>query len=440
MGDTFQSTEKKGLTHNTEVGTQRIHQFHAMRRRINFQIGIIRGFGQRVIHNFVEPTTYKLFGYQILKPETVIGRCLIGKIGMYRIGKFDIVITVNTQNIFDDIDVPTHIDPIGRNHQRQYTVFFFHDFHFERCKNTLDRIFGNYFSHQCIDMVITEGYRIIADGLRIDIDNIADNLTAGQFLYQHGGTFENVQRIIGIGSPLETERRVGIQAMTTCRLTHPHRIEIGRFEKNIGRLHRNPRLQTAEYAGNAHTFTFVADHQVFVGKLTFHLVKCRKRRTFGQSLHDDFFAGNLCHIETVHRLPRLMQQIVGYIHNIIDRAQTDCQQMFTQPLGTLGHFHVTYRQTAVPRTRLTILDSYRNGFSRRIVDLKIIDRRTSQSIGITVLFEPCGQIAGYPVMRSRIDAIGGNIDLQYIIAFEVVIFLRRSPGYGTLGQYDDTVV
>ena len=114
--------------------------------------------------------------------------------------------------------------------------------------------------------------------------------------------------------------------------------------------------------------------------------------------------------------------------------------MFTQPLGTLGHFHVTYRQTAVPRTRLTILDSYRNGFSRRIVDLKIIDRRTSQSIGITVLFEPCGQIAGYPVMRCRIDAIGGNIDLQYIIAFEVVIFLRRSPGYGTLGQYDDTVV
>ena len=74
------------------------------------------------------------------------------------------------------------------------------------------------------------------------------DLTSRQLLYQQGGTFQYIHRIVRIQTTLEAERSVRIQAKTTSGLANPRRMKTSGFQEYVGGLLRHAGIQTAEHA------------------------------------------------------------------------------------------------------------------------------------------------------------------------------------------------
>ena len=159
-----------------------------------------------------------------------------------------------------------------------------------------------------------------------------------------------------------------------------------------------------------------------------------------EGLHPNSAARYLFHIETVEGLPGGVQQVVGNIDDVVDGSQADGGEAFFQPVGAFGDADAAYRQAAVSNAGFGIFNGYFYGIARRIVDAEGFDRGAVQ-LGLDALpAQPCRQIARHAVMRGGIDAVGGNIDFEYIIAFEVVVFFGGGARAGGVGQDDDAVV
>ena len=78
--------------------------------------------------------------------------------------------------------------------------------------------------------------------------------TACQLFYHYGSQFQTVNHTIRVDAAFKAERSIGIQAVTTGRLTHPCRMEISTFDEDIRCSFRRTGIQSAKYARNAHGF------------------------------------------------------------------------------------------------------------------------------------------------------------------------------------------
>ena len=119
MFDAFQTAEQQCLTHTVQVCTQRVHQHNAMRSRISSQFIVISGTSQRIVQNLIEARTAKLFRDQILQLVTTVGSCLVAQIRFYIFTELYIIISVDTENIFNDIDITLYVDTVNRNMDSQ---------------------------------------------------------------------------------------------------------------------------------------------------------------------------------------------------------------------------------------------------------------------------------------------------------------------------------
>ena len=99
---------------------------------------------QRVIQDLVETATAKLFGNQVLQFITAVSRSLIAQIRLYIVTEFHIIISVNTENILDHVDIALYINTIYRHIYHQTFGSFGNDLHFQAFQNALDRFNRNH--------------------------------------------------------------------------------------------------------------------------------------------------------------------------------------------------------------------------------------------------------------------------------------------------------
>ena len=144
MFDTFQASEQQRLAHAIQISAQRIHQHHTVRNRISGKMVIVSRACQRVIQNLIETATAKLFGNQVLQFITAVGRSLITQIGLHIVTEFHIIISVNTENIFDHVNIALYIDTIYGHIDHQTFSRFGNDLHFQAIQNALDRFNRNH--------------------------------------------------------------------------------------------------------------------------------------------------------------------------------------------------------------------------------------------------------------------------------------------------------
>ena len=141
----------------------------------------------------------------------------------------------------------------------------------------------------------------------------------------------------------------------------------------------------------------------------------------------------------MQRLSGSMEYIIGNIHHIIDRTQSDSRQTLLQPIGTFCHFHIPHRHSAVPDTCFMVryIDIDTALFS---IDSEIVYRRPVQSGIFTPLCQISGQITGNAIMRSCIDTIRGNIHFEDIIALYIIIVFGQCTGLYLSRQHDNAIV
>ena len=240
-------------------------------------------------------------------------------------------------------------------------------------------------------IVVLQVNREVGQRIGIHILDLHAHLTVGQFLTKDGSLLQCVDGSVGINTTLEAEAGIGAQSMTTGTLANPCRMEVSTLEHHVcGCLIRTTTLST-EHTSYTHRLLRIADGQILVRQAVLHTVECHELRTLGHGLHHDLMTGNHICIEAVERLTVCHHDVVGDVHDIVDRTKTDGGQLVLQPLRTLLHFTISDAYTSIALASLLILDHHLNR-QRLVVNGKLTAVRTMQGCLITVLLQPCIEV------------------------------------------------
>ena len=174
-----------------------------------------------------------------------------------------------------------------------------YDLHLKACQDTFHGFYRNILTDQRIDLLVSHLNRIRFRHGRINILYSTRDLTSRQLLYQQGGTFQYIHRIVRIQTTLEAERSVRIQAKTTGGHANPRRMETSGFQEYVGGLLRHAGIQTAEHATDTHRFLDVTNHQVTIGQRTLHAIQRDEFRTSLGRLDNHFISFDLTRIKRV---------------------------------------------------------------------------------------------------------------------------------------------
>ena len=223
-------------------------------------------------------------------------------------------------------------------------------------------------------------------------------------------------------------------------LAHPHGIEIGAFEEDVGRIVADTRRQPAEDAADAHRTFGRTDHQVAVAQFALHAVERHERRSLGAGFHDDPPPLDLTGVEGVQRLAELEENVVGDVHQIVFGMNARRTQRVLHPVGRRADLAARDRHARIAGRGLRVFD--------RDADLQrmIVDRERRHvgpqhpCLRIALSAQIGRQIARHADMRSCIDAVGRQTDADQVVVLDMQILLGRHPDRRIGGQLHDTVV
>ena len=148
---------------------------------------------------------------------------------------------------------------------------------------------------------------------------------------------------------------------------------------------------------NTHRVFLIADSEVMLTKYMLFTIQSNELLSLILILNDDMMTLNHVCIKTVHRLTISHHDIVGDVNDIIDWTQTDNIQFILQPLWTLLYLAIGYTQTSITTASISILNCHINR-KVMIVNLKCITRWAMQRSLITILCQPCIEVASYTIM------------------------------------------
>ena len=98
-------------------------------------------------------------------------------------------------------------------------------------------------------------------------------------------------------------------------------IEMCALEEDVPCFRGNSRFDPAEYSGNAHSFFFIAYHQVAVRQASFHSVEGDESGLVGKIFYNDFLSRDLVGVESVKRLSYFVLDEIRYVNHIVYRIK-----------------------------------------------------------------------------------------------------------------------
>ena len=108
--------------------------------------------------------------------------------------------------------------------------------------------------------------------------------------------------------------------------------------------------------------------------------------TFGLRAYYDLMSGYHVGVEAVHRLPVGHHDIIGNIHDVVDGSEADDLKLLFQPVWTFLH------------------------------------------------------VACHTIVAQRVSSVGGDVDVDHPVAFQMVVFGSRCSDNSVVGQYDDATM
>ena len=216
-------------------------------------------------------------------------------------------------------------------------------------------------------------------------------------------------------------------------------MEIGTLEHDILRCLISTTTLSTEDSGNAHGIFGIADAQVVFTQDMILTVESHEMSTFGLRTHYDAVSLHHVGIEAVHWLSVGQHDIIGNVHDVIDRTKPHDAQFFLHPFRTFLHVAIGNAHAGIALAGLCVFNIHidRQVF---IVNDKLAAVRTMKTGLVSVLLQPCIQVSGNAVMTQRICTIGRQVNLYHPIALQVVVFCSGLTDFGILRKYDDAIV
>ena len=204
-----------------------------MRSRISSQCLIISRAGKRVVQNLVEAIAAKLFGDEVLHLVAMVGRSLVTQARLHMVAEFDIIVSVDAEDIFDDIHITLYIDAINRYFKAQSFFRLRGNLHLQAVDDALDRLSRDDFTRQRVDLLVRQVYLIGFEYFRINVLDGTGDGSASHLFDQEGGIFQDINRGIRIQSAFIPERSICVQSEAASCFADPSRMESGRFEEYV---------------------------------------------------------------------------------------------------------------------------------------------------------------------------------------------------------------
>ena len=216
-------------------------------------------------------------------------------------------------------------------------------------------------------------------------------------------------------------------------------MEVGTLEDHVLRGLVGTTTLSTEHTGDAHGILGIADGEVTVGERVLLTVECLERGTLGHRLHHDLVTLHHIGIEGVQGLAIGHHDVVGDIHDVIDRPQTDGGQFVLQPVGRLLHLTVGNAHTGITLAGLCILNDH---LDRQVVILHL-ELRTVGTVHrglVAIALQPGVEVAGHTPVRETVGTVGSDIHLDEPVALQMIVFCSRRTYDSVLRQYDDALV
>ena len=102
----------------------------------------------------------------------------------------------------------------------------------------------------------------------------------------------------------------------------------------------------------------VADHKVARVEGAFHSVEGDEFTALLGVAHYDLSALDLVDVKAVEGLPHAVEQVVGDVDYVVDRAHSDHVEGILEPLGRLGHSDACDCDATVAGTCLGVVDTH----------------------------------------------------------------------------------
>ena len=453
-GDGLQSAEEQRLAQYAQVLTQRVHDLDAGVQRQVLQRLVVRYLGQRVVEYLVESLCGQLLGDAALQGHGV-GFLTVGQAGVQFLGELHVVISVDTQNVLHDVALALYVHAVARYFNFQFSIFhFLNDLDLKSVEYGLYGLLADGFTDEAVDTLDIDGHRPRLERTRMVellaflvrrkhymVLTVHSHFAAGHFLNQQGGTFHDIDGVIGVAAALVAEGRIGLQLMPTAGLADGHRVEVGALEEDVLRLLGHAAVQTAEDAGDAHGLVRVGYHQVVLVHRALYAVQ---RGEFLACLgvpNMYLLTFDLVGIKGVERLAHLMQHEIGHIHYVVNRTQADGGQRVLQPLGRLLDGHTLDADARVTRTSLR---GFQHDFNRQQVGGELVVERTHVGFGQGDVLSMCLviriQVACYAVVRCGIGSVRRDIHLNDRVVLDMIVVGGFHAHRRVRRQHDDAGV
>jgi hypothetical protein len=172
----------------------------------------------------------------------------------------------------------------------------------------------------------------------------------------------------------------------------------------------------------------VGDHQIGRLELPLDAVQGANRLSRNGPADDDLPAFQRGQVEGVQRVAEREHDVVGYVHDVGDRAHPGVEQARLEPDGRRADRHVAEEPANIARAAHEVLDGHVHGLTGCRLGVLHGDRRELE------LIERC-DLASEPVDREQVGPVAGGLDEQHLLDEREDVSERRSR-FG-LGQHHD---
>ena len=126
-------------------------------------------------------------------------------------------------------------------------------------------------------------------------------------------------------------------------------------------------------------------------------------------------------------LTEFVQDVVRHVDDYVDGAQTQRLELTTQPVGALGDLEATDHKPLEARAK-GLIDSDRDRHGASRTSGRCGEHLGELSLrGLPLLSEISSEIAGDAVVRSSIDTVRRDIDLEDVVGADTEVLSSRRP-------------
>ena len=250
---------------------------------------------------------------------------------------------------------------------------------------------------------------------RVDVGPIPVDLAAGKLGDQRRGAARACQRQLRRQRSLEARGRLGAQAKRARRLPDAGAAERGRLEEDVRRRLGHRRLFSADHAREGDRPLRVGDHEHVGRQVTLDAVQPKQPLLVPRPTHLDRRPPELREVERVQRLRVLEQDIVGDVHDVVDRPHAGRPKAALHPVRARPDPDARDHAADVAAAQLGVDDADLDQVAARRVGRA---RERGHEVALHRAVEPGAELARDAEVAHAVRAVGGDLGFHDRLAWD----------------------